>query len=452
MRRIASALFAAASLLLLAAAETRPHYGGTLRVMMQTAPTLGEAPSSSSTAEYRDYTRLLALLVDTLVTVDAADRPHASLATSWQSDSYNRHWQFTIRHGVKFHDGTPATAAAIAPILGERHPEWSVHASADILTIDSDSPLTSLLAELALPRNAITKHSSTSTIIGTGPFRLVEIQPGKLLRLAANEESWSGRPFTDTIEIELNRSLRDQAIALELGRADLIESPPQPAISNPAAPRLQASLPIELMALVFAPDSQARDPHLRDALALAIDRKPIQTALLKGAADPTATILPNWMTGYSAAFPAQVNVQRARALLADSRQPTLILGYDPRDPQAQLIAERIALNAREAGITIQVSVAGKADLFLIRIALPSPDPLTSLRDAARSLGLPQPLIHSNAVDDLYSAERALLDGHAVIPLFHLPIASAAGPRIRNGQMDQAGEWNLANAWLDTDSR
>src|SRR5262249_58317344 len=177
-------------------------------------------PSTGPTAEYWDSARVMALLGDTLVTVDTSDRAHPALATAWQNDSYSKHWQFTIRRGVKFHDGTAATASAIAPILGERHSDWSVRANADTLTINSDSPLPSLLAELALPRNAITKRSATSAIVGTGPFRLVEIHPANLLRLAANEESWAGRPFADTIEIELNRSLRDQAIALELGRTE----------------------------------------------------------------------------------------------------------------------------------------------------------------------------------------------------------------------------------------
>ena len=57
------------------------------------------------------------------------------------------------------------------------------------------------------------------------------------------------------------------------------------------------------------------------------------------------------MTGYSAGFSMQANPQRARTLLADSRPASnlsYVLSYDPRDPQAQLIAERIALNARES--------------------------------------------------------------------------------------------------------
>jgi len=281
---------------------------------------------------------------------------------------------------------------------------------------------------------------------------VVEFQPGKSLKLAAFEDYWAGRPFADGIDIELGRSLRDQAIAFELGKTDAIEAMPQPPALNSGPQRIRTSLPVELMALVFPANSRAQDVRVREALGLAIDRKPIQSVLLKGTGEPTASLLPNWMTGYSAAFPTQANVQRARALLADSRQPALILSYDPRDPQAQLIAERIALNAREAGITLQVSLSGTADIILTRIVLPSPDPATSLREASRALGLPQPLLHGNSVDDLYSAERSLLDTHTVIPLFHLPIASAAGVRVRNWQPGRTGDWNLSDTWIEADSR
>ena len=165
------------------------------------------------------------------------------------------------------------------------------------------------------------------------------------------------------------------------------------------------------------------------------------------------------MTGYSAAFSTQANPQRARALLADSRQPALnlnyVLSYDPRDPQAQLIAERIALNAREVGITLQVSLSGADDLRLMRAVLPSPDPATSLAEVARQLGLPQPAVHpprGKSVEDLYQAEHSLVDGYAVIPLFHLPVASAASGRVRGWEPGQLGEWSdalhsLADTWL-----
>ena len=92
----------------------------------------------------------------------------------------------------------------------------------------------------------------------------------------------------------------------------------------------------------------------------------------------------------------------------------------------------------------------------MRAVLPSPDPATSLDEVARQLGLPQPAFptapRGNSLDDLYQAERGLLGGYAVIPLFHLPLASAASARVRGWEPGQLGEWSeagssLAEVWL-----
>lgn len=447
MRPIGYLLLAAASLLNVATAATRPRYGGTLRIQMQAAPNTLEVSANDSPVEYWDSARIMALVADNLVKVDAAARPQPGLAIAWQSDANGRRWQFTLRHGMKFQDGSSASASAIAKILGDLHTDWTVRASGDSLTIESDSAIPSLPAELALPRNAVVKRNANNLPIGTGPFRVAEFQPAHLLKLAANEECWAGRPFLDEIDIDLGRSPRDQAIAMELGKTDVIDTLPSSAGSNGMA-RAGTSLPLELMVLVFPSNSRAKDSRVRDALALAINRKPIQMVLLRGTGESAASILPNWMTGYGAVFPTQTNVQRARAALADSRQPSLTLNYDPRDPQAQLIADRIALNAREAGITLQVSLAGSPDLTLVRVVLPSSDPATSLREAVRELGLPAPTIRSNSTDDLYQAERSLLDGHTIIPLFHLPVASAVGARVRGWDPSRTGEWDIPDVWLE----
>jgi len=456
-----------------ASAATRPHYGGTLRVMLQSTPDALDLPANATPTDYWDMARTLSLVGDTLVKLDAQARPKPALAVAWQSDPGARHWQFTLRRGVKFHDGSGASPAAIAQILGALHSGWNVRPSTDSVSIESETPMPSLLAELALPRNLLLKRNNNNNDnrlpIGTGPFLVAAWQPGKLLKLVANEESWAGRPFVDAVEIEFGKSLRDQAIALELDKTDVIEAAPQAANASQrhSAASSSLSLPVELLALVFSPNSKAQNPRLREALALAIDRKPIQSVLLKGAGEPAASILPNWMTGYTAVFSAQANPQRARTVLADSRQQALNLSYglsyDPRDPQAQLIAERIALNAREVGIIVQVSLSGAEDIRLMRAVLPSPDPATSLDEAVRQLGLPQPgfpvfltMPRGNSLDDLYQAERSLLDGYAVIPLFHLPLASAASARVRGWEPGRLGEWSqagssLADVWL-ADSR
>ncbi|MGA2354722.1 MAG: ABC transporter substrate-binding protein [Terriglobales bacterium] len=461
--RIAPALLTAAlltSTIASALAETRPHYGGTLRVMLQSSPTTLELVPNATPSEYWDLSRTLSLIGDPLVRIDAQGRPLPALAVAWQSDASVGRWQFTLRRGVKFHDGSAATPAAVAQILGALHSGWIIRAAADSITIDTTAPVPSLLAELALPRNLLLKRNVQGAPIGTGPFLVADWQPQQHLKLAANEESWEGRPFVDVVEIEFGKALRDQAIALELGKTDLIEESPQATPGSQPRSTSSVSLPMELLALVFPVNSRAQDPRLREALALAIDGKPIQSVLLKGAGEPAATILPNWMTGYGTVFSSQADPQGARALLADSRQPapnaTYNLSYDPRDPPAQLIAERIALNAREVGITVQVSLSGAEDIRLVRVVLPSPDPATSLNEAARQLGLPQPAFSAkpdhNTLEDLFQAEHNLLDAHAVIPLFHLPVATAVSTRVRDWAPGRRGEWSgshlsLADSWL-----
>jgi ABC-type transport system substrate-binding protein len=439
-----------------ASAETRPRYGGTLRVMLQTSPSVLDLPSNATPAEYWDLARTLSLIGDTLVRIDAQGRPRPGLAVAWQSDANASHWQFILRQGVKFHDGGAASAPAVAQILSALQSGWIVRASGDTIAIETAAPMPSLPAELALPRNLLLKRNAQGLPIGTGPFLISGWQPQQLLKLAANEESWEGRPFVDAVEIEFGKALRDQAIALELGKTDVIEEAPQAASFSPThGTSLSVSLPTELLALDFPANSRANDPRVREAVALAVDRRPIQSVLLKGAGEPAASILPNWMTGYSAVFSERANPQEAHSLLANSRQAAtnipFNLSYDPRDPQAQLIAERIALNAREVGVAVQVSLSGVEDIRLLRVVLPSPDPATSLSEAARQLGLRQPTFSDN-VEDLYQAERGALVTHAVIPLFHLPVATAIGTRVREWVPDRRAQWSawgpsLADVWL-----
>ena len=195
MKQIALPLLALISLACFASAATRPRYGGILRVEMQSAPSTLDLPAYSSPADYWDMARVLSLIADNLVRIDAEGRPLPALAVAWQSDSSARHWQFTLQSGVKFHDGTLASPAAIAKILGALHPEWNVRASAGSLnndsltaaslTIDTDAPTPSLLAELALPRNLILTRNASKLPVGTRPFRIADFQPGKSLKLAS---------------------------------------------------------------------------------------------------------------------------------------------------------------------------------------------------------------------------------------------------------------------------
>ncbi len=462
MKRIACCLLAAISWLAMpASGGVRPRYGGTLRVTM--AGTVGSLDPSDggfqSEADAVAQSRILPLIFDTLVRVDAEDHAHPQLAVAWQADRSLKRWQFWLRPGVRLQDGTALAAMAVAQKFAKLHPEWAVRADGDSIVIESETPQPAMLSELALGRNAVVLRGANGELIGTGPFRIVNSQPGKSLELVANENSWGGRPFVDSVQIEFAKSLRDQMLALQLGKVDLIElSADQIAKVESDGGGVHVSLPVELLALVAAPGGKARDRRLREALSAAIDRKSMQSVLLRGGSEVAGSILPGWMTGESFLFPVQTDSQRARQLLSEAHPALLTLSCGAEDALARLIAERIALNAREAGLQIQVVSAGaqsgaKVDLRLMRIPLASPDPGLALRDVGKVVGV-SVLVSDTSPQAVYLAEKKLLEDGAVIPLFHLPLAMLPGERVRNWRAERLGygalgAWLLEEVWLET---
>ena len=183
---------------------------------------------------------------------------------------------------------------------------------------------------------------------------------------------------------------------------------------------------MELLALVFTRDVASPDEKLlREALAWSVERGSIHNVLLQGAGQPAASILPNWMSGYGFVFPSDADLARARHAREQVHAiPTWTVGYDGADPVARLLAERIALNAKDAGLSLQPTPAAAADLRLVRIPLASTDPWVALANVATAAGLSVGK-ESGSVEDLYASERALLATQRVIPLFHLPVSYAA---------------------------
>jgi ABC-type transport system substrate-binding protein len=440
-----------------ALAETRPQYGGTLHVSMRGAPASLD-PADRSAPDPIAQNTLTLLMFDTLVALDDNGRAQAELAASWraspsQASSGNQRWVLRLRRGVKFHDGTALTPEIAAASLRTANPSWIVSSDADSVAIDSSDP--ELLGELALPRNAIAKRNAGNAPSGTGPFYVTDWQPGKKFTLAAEEDYWGGRPFLDAIEVEMGKSYRDQMTALELGRADLVQlTAEQTHRVSSEGRRLASSQPIELMALVFARAAQTpEEKSLREALALSVDRGSIRNVLLQGAGQPAAALLPNWISGYAFVFSTDADLPRARQARERVRTiPFWSLGYDGNDPIARLIAERITLNARDAGLSLQPTSAAAGDIRLMRIPLPSANPWIALASVAASTGLTLSRDDSSktdrGVEELYTAEQALLATQQVIPLFHVPVSYAASGTLKNWMVRPDGSLSLADARLE----
>jgi peptide/nickel transport system substrate-binding protein len=444
-----------ASLAVAASASTRPHYGGTLRLSIQEAPASLDPADSSQTGIFV-LPSLSRLIFDTLVTLDVRGQAQPALSTSWQADPGNQRWQFSIRRGVTFHDGTSVSSDAIAASLRAANPNWKVFAAGEAVVVECDSPSSNLPAVLALPRYGVAKRGG-GKLAGSGPFAINRWDPGKKLTLTARDDYWGGRAFVDSIEIEMGKSFREQLIALDLGNADVVEVAPDLARHAVLeGRRVKSSAPAEWMALVFSRDSQsAEDGRLREALALSIDRESMNNVLLQGGGEPAGTFLPNWLTGYAFLFPTAVDVQRARQARRELHiAPVWTLGYDASDPLARNIAERIALNASDAGLTLQpLTPQSKssmiADVRLIRMRLPSLDARAALSELAAGLGLPLPKFAGDPAYSLYAAESALLQSQRVIPLLHLRTASALSTNVMGWQGYPDGSWRLQNVWLET---
>lgn len=431
---------------LAASADTRPQYGGTLHISISTSTSSLDPADISQSAGTRN---LVALIFDCLVTVDATGRPQSALAESWQSAPGDRGLEFRLRRNVKFHDGSPLTAEIAASALRKANAAWNVTAAGDLLTIDSAGLSAELLQEVALPRNAIAKGDSKGNVTGTGPFHIIDWQLGKRLVVAANEDYWKGRPFVDEIDIDMGRNFRDQTNALESGSADLVEVAPE-QMHRVVSQRyeLLRSSPIELIALKFAKDAaSAREKAARDALRLSVERQSMHNVLLQGAGQPAASLLPNWMSGYGFVFSAEPDRLRAQQLRDQiPGVPSFTVGYDTNDSVARLLAERIALNARDAGLSVELN-ASATDLRLVRISLASCDPWTSLQVLNRELGLPPIEAKARTVEQLFVSEQSMLTSGRIIPLFHVPVSYASVTNLHDWTVTSAGMLNISVAWL-----
>jgi ABC-type transport system substrate-binding protein len=206
------------------------------------------------------------------------------------------------------------------------------------------------------------------------------------------------------------------------------------------------------MALAFGNSPRnEEEAHLRNALALSIDTSAINNVVVQGGGESTGALLPNWLSGYGFLFAHEPSVERARMERALAKQSSpLVLAYDPQDPVARTVAERILLNARDAGITVQLTTSGHADLALTRVSLPSLNIETALTGIALALQLPAPSFANASATDLYSAEKALLQMHRVIPLMDLRAGVALQPSIRNFNISPDGTWQMNNVWLGSE--
>jgi ABC-type transport system substrate-binding protein len=352
---------------------------------------------------------------------------------------------------------------------------------------------------------------------GGGAFRVTAFEAGKRAVLAANEEFREGRPFVDSVEITMGRGAHERLVDLELNKTDLAEIAPQDARrAAEQGVRVSASQPDELLALVFVSSNpgmnstgtaaarpagkvsgqatgqkteQANGPArggtaeqaMGRALSLAIDRVAIVNFILQKSGEAAGGLLPQWSSGTAFLFPEATptasDLEHAKELWKQiAPSGALVLGYDSADPLEQSVAERIVVNAKEAGMAVRAqarpapgaspgnsrgagSQAGQVDVELVRWRMSSPLPGVALKDfLTRLYSAPLAGVQAAAFpdaaspEDIYKQQRTVLNTYRVVPLVWLPQVYGLSTRVRDWKAPGPGEsWPLADVWLDTET-
>ena len=306
------------------------------------------------------------------------DRIVGRLATKWAVAADGRTWTFTLREGVRFHDGTPLDAAAAAASLirpidrtgGTTDPviESAAANGPLALTVTTRTPLAPFLSLLGTPRYAIVRTGRAST--GTGPFRLPE--GGAVARplvLERNPEYWRTDdagvrlPYLDRVVVQAYPDPASRIAALRSGAVDLITELPiadLPTVRADPSLQLVARPAMTVLSLALNLGSPPLDDlRVRQAIAAAVNRRAIVDRLLAGEGRPATQLLPPGLLGYDESILefAKNDPDAAKKLLAQAGKPALeidlwyVLGAPSSRPDARRVAESIAADLAAVGIT-----------------------------------------------------------------------------------------------------
>ena len=444
--------------------------------------------------------KLAELVFERLVALDNYGRFQPVLATEWSHDGAYRRWQFTIRAGIRFSDGSMLSAADVVAALQPLLPgTQQISVSGNAIGIKSSLPAPDLLEQLASGRYFVYRVLASGAFAGTGPFILTEAplgpghgdeknspsprgdtssgaasrSDGAHLFFRANEDAWSGRPFVDGIDVTLGVPPLRAMFDLQLGKADVIElSPDLVPRARQAGLRIWTSEPMTLYGLRFdEAQSPTSDVRLREALSLSFDRGTMANVLLQKQAEPAAALLPQWLSGYAFLFTVDTNLERAKELRrglpsneAGGAEP-LRLRVDPAGDLAKLLGERVAVNARQAAIRVQVlsrpitragvaapvSSEPSAGVHLFAWHYSSLSPRAELDSMFAAYNLTEPSevnATSTEFEQLSARERRILEEWRVLPFVTEAESVGLGLTVRDWMPARWGEWHLADVWLE----
>ncbi len=309
MRRLLIFLLLAAAL----ATGCTPRPGGRIVYGLTLAPS-GIDPHINASSELGIP---LTSVYDTLVYQDPKTGEFVpGLAQKWEVSEDGKVYTFTLRRGVKFHDGTPFNAEAVrfnleritSPDLASQKARFMLgpyertevvdEYTVRIVLKEPFAPLLDSLSQVYLAMaspTAVQKWGSEYQLhqVGTGPFTFAEYVPGDHLLLRRNPDYAWGPPVyqhrtaqLEEIEFRFFTDPAARSPALESGEADVMgEIPPQDAARLQGSPdfRIEAvAIPgVSLMLFMNTARPPLDDLRVRQALLFGTDRRAVISAVFR---------------------------------------------------------------------------------------------------------------------------------------------------------------------------
>lgn len=353
-------------------------------------------------------------LYDTLVKHDKDLVIQPSLAESWKALD-NVTWEFKLRQGVKFTDGTPFNAEAVkANIDRMLDPKTAspraalVNMVKEVKVVDESTvqfvltfPYSPLLSHLAHPavgmispegiKKDYEKLNGGGTAgaylsqnpTGTGAFKLDNWNPGQEVKIARNDDYWGEKAKVDTVTFKVVSEEGTRIAELETGYAHIID-PVSPSsakqVEDLDGSYLNRQPSLSLSYIGFNVKKKPfSDVRVRQALSMAISQKEIVSGIYEDIGIPAIGPLAPDVFGYDASVkPLEHNLEKAKELMKEAGLEkgfsTTIWTND--NPDRIKMAEYVQAKLKELNVEVKVEVVewgaylaqtaqGKHDMFVL---------------------------------------------------------------------------------------
>ena len=307
-------------------------------------------------------------MFETLVKMDPDSKPVPGLAESWRLVD-DTTWEFKLRRGVKFHDGSEFTAEDVAwsidriPLIANSPGRFDSYTKAIVskqivdpytIRFKTASPYPLMLPDLTavfivskkatagpLPQGLASEDFATGKgVVGTGPFKFVRFQRDDRVELERNEAYWGPKAAWSKVTLRFIAADPTRVAALLSGDVDAIENVPTADLKRIRENQnLNFFSKVSHRMIYFNLDQREKSPHVFDAdgkpldknplrdlrvrraLSMAVNRDAIKDRLMEGLSLPTANLVPPTLFGHNPNLKPVFDADGAKKLLADAGYP-----------------------------------------------------------------------------------------------------------------------------------